>query len=76
MSFAIFSTIRPSWALSPALFNSLINCIFGQVLQGYPGVQVGTNVHESNLAYTDDIVLPHRWHILEMECKGALSIGV
>ncbi len=31
--------------------------ILGQALQCYPGVQVGTNVHVSDLAYADDIVL-------------------
>ncbi len=31
--------------------------ILGQALQDYPGVQVGTNVHVSDLAYADDIAL-------------------
>ncbi len=29
----------------------------GQVLQDYPGVQIGANVHVSDLAYTDGIVI-------------------
>ncbi len=35
----------------------MIDWILRQVLQDYPGVQVGANVHVSDLAYADDIVL-------------------
>ncbi len=44
----------PAFALSPTLF---IDCILGQALQGYPGVQAGTNVHVSGLGIADGIVL-------------------
>ncbi len=43
--------------LSPTLFNYIIDWILLQALQDYPGVQVGANVHVSDLAYADDIVL-------------------
>ncbi len=45
------------FALSPTLFNNIIDWILGQALQDYPGVQVGANVHVSNLAYANDIVI-------------------
>ncbi len=51
------SGVRQGCALSPTLFNSIIDWILGQVLQDYPGVQVGANVHVSDLAYADDIVI-------------------
>ncbi len=34
-----------------------LDCILGQALQDYRGVQVGTNVHVFDLAYADDIVI-------------------
>ncbi len=33
----------------------IIDCILGQVMQDYPGVQIGANVHVSDLAYADVI---------------------
>ncbi len=41
--------------LSP--LPSSIDWILGQALQDYPGVQVGANVHVSDLAYANDIVI-------------------
>ncbi len=41
----------------PTLFNYIIDWILRQALQDYPGVQVGANVHVSDLAYADDIVI-------------------
>ncbi len=38
----------------PYLFNYIIDWMLGQA---YPGVQVGANVHVSDLAYADDIVI-------------------
>ncbi len=43
--------------LSPTLFNYIIDLIFGQATQDYPRVQVRANVHVSDLAYADDIVI-------------------
>ncbi len=37
------------------ILGSIIDWIFGQTLQDYPGVQVGANVHVSDLAYAYDI---------------------
>ncbi len=50
------ASTHPWWAFWPTLFNYIIDWTLGQALQGYPGVQVGTNVHVSDLAYADDIV--------------------
>ncbi len=41
----------------PYLFNYIIEWILRQALQDYPEVQVGANVHVSDLAYSDDIVI-------------------
>ncbi len=57
MSFEIRSGVRQGCALSPTLFHYIIDWILGQALQDYPGVQVGANVHVSDLAYADDIVM-------------------
>ncbi len=57
MPFEIRSGVRQVCALSPTLFNYIIDWILGQALQDYPGVQVGANVHVSDLAYADDILL-------------------
>ncbi len=57
MPFEIRSGVRQGCVLSPTLFNYIIGWILGQALQDYTGVHVGANVHESNLAYADDIVI-------------------
>ncbi len=44
-------------ALSPTLFNYIIDWMLGKALQDYPGAQVGANVHVSDLAYADDILI-------------------
>ncbi len=56
MPFEICSSVRQGCVLSPTLFNYIIDCIIGQALRDYPGVQVGANVHVFNLAYADKIV--------------------
>ncbi len=56
MSFEIRSGVRQGCALSPTLFNYIIDWILGQA-QVYPGVQVGANVHVFDLAYAEDIVI-------------------
>ncbi len=55
--FEIRSGVFQGFVLSPTLFNYIIDYILGQTLQGYAGVHVGTNVHVSNLAYADEIML-------------------
>ncbi len=57
MPFEIRSGVRQGCALSPTLFNYIIDWILGQALQDYSGVQVGATVHVSDLAYADDIVI-------------------
>ncbi len=58
MPFVIRSGVRQGCALSPTRF--IIDWILGQPLQDYPGVQVGANVHVSDLAYADDILILNR----------------
>ncbi len=53
----IRSGVRQGCALSPTLFNYIIDWILRQALQDNPGVQVGANIHVSDLAYADDIVI-------------------
>ncbi len=40
----------PFEILSPTLFNYIIDWILVKTLKDYPGVQVGANVHVSDLA--------------------------
>ncbi len=49
MPFEIRSGVRQECALSPTLFNYIIDWILGQGLQDYTGVQVGANVHVSDI---------------------------
>ncbi len=65
----------------PALFNIIIDWNLSHVLQGYPGVQVGTNVHASDLAYTDDIVVLSNSNrgiqgLLEAVNRQAAAVGM
>ncbi len=57
MPFEIRSGVRQGCALSPTLFNCIIDWILGQALQDYSGVQSEANIHVSNLAYADDIMI-------------------
>ncbi len=57
MPFEFRFGVRQGCALSPTLFNNIIHWIIRQALQDYPGVQVGANVHVSDLAYADDILI-------------------
>ncbi len=57
MSFEIRSSVRQGCALSPTLFKHIIDWILGRARQYYPGVQVGANVHVSDHAYANDIVI-------------------
>ncbi len=57
LSFEIQPGVRQECALSPSLFNYIINRILDEASEGYPGIQVGTNANVSDLAYADDIVL-------------------
>ncbi len=57
MPFENRSGVRQGCALSPTLFNYIIDWILRQAQQDYPGVQVGANIPVSDLAYADDIVI-------------------
>ncbi len=70
MPFEIRSGVRQGCALSPTLFNYIIDWILGQVMQDYPGVQIGANVHVSDLAYAEDILKPSTIYI---EVQGLLD---
>ncbi len=72
MPFEILSGVRQECALSPILFNYIIDLILGQALQDYPGVQVGANVHVYDLAYADDIVILSSSY---SEMKGLFEAG-
>ncbi len=55
--------------------------ILGQALQGYPGVQVGANIHVSDLAYTDDSVILSSSYsemqgLLEAVNRHAAAVGI
>ncbi len=50
LSFEIRSDVQRGCAFSPTLFNYVIDLILNRAFQGYPGVQVGTKVHASDLA--------------------------
>ncbi len=81
MSFEIRSGVRQGCALSPDFFNYIIDCILGQALQNYPGVQVGASVHMSNLAYADDIVIRSSNYsemqgLLEAVNRHAAAVGM
>ncbi len=54
MSFEIRFGVQQGCALSLTLCNYIIDWIFGQALQDNPRVQVGDNVHVSDLDYADD----------------------
>ncbi len=70
MPFEIRSGVRQRCAISPTLFNYIIDWILFRDLQDYPGVQVGANVHVSNLAYADAIVILSRSY---SETQGLLE---
>ncbi len=57
MPFKIRSGVRKGFSLSHTFFNYIIDWILVQALQGNPRVQVGTNVHVSDLAYADGSVI-------------------
>ncbi len=57
MPFEIRSGVRQGRVLSPTLFKFLVDWILGQALKDYPGVQVGANVHVTELTYADDFVI-------------------
>ncbi len=57
MPFEVRSGLWQGCDPSPTLFKYIIDWILGQDVQDYLGVQVGTNVHVSDLAYADEIRL-------------------
>ncbi len=72
MPFEIRSGVRQGCALSPTFFNYIIDWILRHALQDYPGVQVGANVHVSDLAYADDIAILSSSY---SEMQGLLEAG-
>ncbi len=68
-------------ALSPTLFNYIIDWILDQALQDYPGVQVEANAHVSYLDYADDIVIPSSSYsemqgLLDAVNRHAAAVGM
>ncbi len=57
MPFEIRSSVRQRCAISPTLFNCIIDWILCQALQDYSVVQPEANVHVPDLAYADDIMI-------------------
>ncbi len=61
----------------PTLFNYIID----QALQDYPGIQVGANVHVSNFAYADAILIFSRSYsempglLKSINCQAADDIS-
>ncbi len=55
MYFEIRSGVRQGYTFSPTLVNRIIDWILGRAFQDYSGVQVGANVHVSDLVYAGDI---------------------
>ncbi len=41
--------------------NYIIDWILGQAFQGYPGIQVGTNIQVSDLVYADVLLSNSYW---------------
>ncbi len=81
MPFEIHSGVRQKCALSHRIFNYIIDWILGQALQNYPGVQVGANVHLSDLVYADDIVILSSSYsemqgLLEAVNRHAAAVGM
>ncbi len=81
MSFKMRSGGRQGFALSPTLFNNIIEWILGQAQKYYPGVQVGATIHVSDLAYADDIVIlsssfSEMQGLLEAVISHAVAVGM
>ncbi len=81
MPFEIRSGVQRGCVLSPILFKYTIDWTLGRALQHYPGVQVGANVHVSDLAYADDIVILSSSHremqgLLEAVSRHAAAVGI
>ncbi len=81
MPLEISSGVRQRCALSPNLFNYIIDWILGQALQDYPGVQVRANVHVSDLAFADDSVIlsssySEMQSLLEAVYRHATALGM
>ncbi len=75
------SDSMPQCALSPTLFIYIIDWILDQAQQDYSGVQVEANVHVSDLAYADDIVILSSSYIkmhglLEAVNRHAAAVGM
>ncbi len=81
MPFEIRSGVRQGCALSPIHLNYIIDWILAQALQDHPGFQIGANVHVSDLAYADNIVMLSSSYtelqgLLEADNRHAAAVGM
>ncbi len=63
----ICSGVRQECAFSATPFNNVIEWTLRRVIQDYAGVQVGANVHVSDITYTANIVLLSDNYLLVLE---------
>ncbi len=70
MPFEIHSGVRYGCALSHIFFNYIIDWILVQALQGSPRVQVEANVHVSDPAYADGIVIVRSSYCIVYQISG------
>ncbi len=81
LSFEIGSGVWLECTHPPTLFNYIVDWILGQALPCYPGFQVGTNVHVSDLVSADYIALLSNsyWEMhdrLEAVNRHAAAVGM
>ncbi|MDY6930075.1 MAG: reverse transcriptase family protein [Pseudomonadota bacterium] len=55
--FRIVTGVRQGCALSPTLFNYVVDWVLSHALESHPGVHLGPNFNLTDLAYADDVVI-------------------